>query len=277
MGNGTYSHRSLVDIYTGTDAPQLGNVAAWNIFLEWQVFDTSRPRAASRTESSRSSWAPRRASSVCDSPPTPFSLLHTYTRRAAHAQGPAQPASAHPCGDRHAPAAGAGPAAALARVALYVSASRPATARGWRGALGMKAYAHWPEFFAARGRRAPRSHTATPLALAWGRLRDDGSGSAPTTDADGCTVWDILARDATHARRFAASMTGSPFREVRVTGPGAVYDFAWVAAAAAVGIEKERPLLVDVGGGKGQLLREIRGRVPGHPGRAVRVAGTAGR
>lgn len=39
MGNGTYSHRSLVDIYTGTDAPQLGNVAAWNIFLEWQVFD----------------------------------------------------------------------------------------------------------------------------------------------------------------------------------------------------------------------------------------------
>ena len=91
----------------------------------------------------------------------------------------------------------------------------------------------------------------------------------PTTWAYGHPEWsyyEMLAHDPAWMGRFLKAM--GPI-EARMPISG-IYDFGWLVAAAEADPAGERPLFVDVGGGKGQAIVAIRKEFPGLPlGRCV--------
>lgn len=106
--------------------------------------------------------------------------------------------------------------------------------------------ASWPEFMKRHGLVEPKSASQTPFGL-----------SAGYPDK---TVYEILEEMPEPAARFNQAMAASlPLMPVL-----GVYDFAWIGAycrAHSCGPDDDdagcRPLIVDVGGGKGQALKEI--------------------
>lgn len=122
----------------------------------------------------------------------------------------------------------------------------------------MKPFAHWPEYFAAYGRREPAGQTHTPFSFGWGRAE--------------LPPWEVKALFPAYASAFARSMRSREIvgGDTAVVGGRALYDFGWVGVEACGRRgegEGDRPVVVDVGGGLGQLvrdvLRDVEGLVPG--------------
>ena len=114
-----------------------------------------------------------------------------------------------------------------------------------------KPFSRWAEYFERYGRYEPPSVVRnTAFSFAWGY--------------PDLTPWSAKDQFPEYARRFARSMTS---REIAggimsLTGPAALYDLAWVGEQAK-SWDKNKPLIVDVGGGLGQLLKDILTQVPG--------------
>lgn len=114
----------------------------------------------------------------------------------------------------------------------------------------MKNYAQWPSYFARYGRHEPPDVTHTPMSFAWGHpdLRP----------------WEIKALYPDYATAFTKAMkskqmTGGDFKLV---GPGSVFDMSWIGEIASTR-PKAHSVVVDVGGGLGQLLQDVVTEVPG--------------
>ncbi|KAK3302984.1 S-adenosyl-L-methionine-dependent methyltransferase [Chaetomium strumarium] len=123
---------------------------------------------------------------------------------------------------------------------------------------GMRPYSNWPWYFRQYGRREPLMQNPTPFSFAWGLPMH--------------SPWEIMAMDPDYASTFGRGMKHKEkvWPRTPLCGRGALYDFSWV------GVEAEKlaqqmghfvPVVVDVGGGQGQLvidlIREIRGLNPG--------------
>ncbi|KAF7589540.1 hypothetical protein BBP40_004163 [Aspergillus hancockii] len=112
---------------------------------------------------------------------------------------------------------------------------------------------HWPEYFGHHGLKEPPAANRIPYGLATGHPDK--------------TLYEILetrpARNEESNRAMAAAVETMP-----ITG---IYEFAWIGDyAVAPGRETNRPIFVDVGGGKGQTLRAILQEYPSIPaGRCV--------
>ncbi|KAK3902860.1 hypothetical protein C8A05DRAFT_43809 [Staphylotrichum tortipilum] len=122
---------------------------------------------------------------------------------------------------------------------------------------GMKPFSHWPEYFRLHGRREPSGQHDTPFSFGWGE---------PTLPP-----WDVKARNKEYGAVFARSMRSREIvgGDTVVSGPGAVYDMAWVGREAKTRGDTE-VVVVDVGGGLGQLLGEVLRGVEGiRPGQCV--------
>ncbi|KAL2163833.1 hypothetical protein VTH06DRAFT_5892 [Thermothelomyces fergusii] len=211
----------------------LADVAAWNIFIEWQAFDhipveghisiTDLARAVNAEESLVGRIVTQ--------------LLATHKLR----PGPVRGTVAH------------------SRVSPLYRTSHPASPL-CTVAVGnaMRPFAHWPAFFDSYGRREPvPGPTHTPFSFAWGRPE-----LAP---------WEVKALHPGYARAFARGMRAREMvgGDTVLVGPGALYDFAWVGAEARASGPAD-PVVVDVGGGLGQLLRDVLASVDGvRPGQCV--------
>ncbi|KAK1752895.1 Demethylsterigmatocystin 6-O-methyltransferase [Echria macrotheca] len=114
---------------------------------------------------------------------------------------------------------------------------------------GFKSYARWPEYFEKYGRREPPDVRHTPFAFAWGHPE-----LAP---------WEVKALYPEYATRFALSMKSRQIvgGDMSLVGPSALYDLGWIGHAAKKWPQGE-PLVVDVGGGMGQLLKDVVTEIP---------------
>lgn len=113
-------------------------------------------------------------------------------------------------------------------------------------------WASWPAFFTKYGSKEPKDETYNPLAFANGF---DGRKK----------YWEIFAgRGGEFMAEFGESMEELQ-KVLPITG---IYDFSWVGQYAKDNIA--RPLIVDVGGGQGHILRAILAETPEiPPGRCI--------
>jgi hypothetical protein len=101
---------------------------------------------------------------------------------------------------------------------------------------------NWPKYFAKYGLKEPKAPNHNPHSAAWGDPER--------------TSWEIIYSDPQRVRDFAQCMNTLD-QVLPITG---YYDFTWIAKVAAA--DKERSLLVDVGGGKGQAIKAITKETP---------------
>ncbi|KAK1966839.1 O-methyltransferase [Colletotrichum sublineola] len=94
-----------------------------------------------------------------------------------------------------------------------------------------------PEYFALYGRREPTTRTHTPYAFARGKPESE--------------VWQIHEENPEQVKRTMKAMEMAQ-HFVPIEG---IYDFSWVEAKLSE--EAERPIFVDVGGGKGHAIKAI--------------------
>ncbi|KAM7197102.1 Demethylsterigmatocystin 6-O-methyltransferase [Rhypophila sp. PSN 637] len=127
---------------------------------------------------------------------------------------------------------------------------------------GMKPYAQWPSYFSIYGRREPSAVTNTPFSFSWGH---------PELEP-----WAVKALYPEYARQFEKSMASRDMVTgyLKLAGPEAMYDFSWVGELAKRRREqadpKLAPVVVDVGGGLGQLLGDMLREIPGiHPSQCI--------
>jgi len=130
---------------------------------------------------------------------------------------------------------------------------------------GLRGYIHWPEYFAAYGAKEPSGPSNNPFTFAWGH---------PTMN-----MWEVIALDEERQRIFASSMRSMDSISGKYGGPASVYDFSWLGQEAIRALspngevpefggikeQKERALVVDVGGSHGATLKHILAAVPGLP------------
>lgn len=111
------------------------------------------------------------------------------------------------------------------------------------------AYQAFPRFFEKYGPRVPEGETKVPFCF------PDG--------VDGkLTYWELIAqRGPDNVDRFGRAMQGLQAYAWPYTG---IYDFSWVAEYAKKD-DAERPLIMDIGGGQGQMLRAVLEETPGIP------------
>ncbi|KAK4113165.1 S-adenosyl-L-methionine-dependent methyltransferase [Canariomyces notabilis] len=211
----------------------LADVAAWNIFIAWKAFDhiPLPPGHISIRDLAR----------AIDAQESLVARIANLLLSVGKLNpGPEPGTVAH---SRVSPLyRSASPASALATVAV---------------GNGMKPYAHWPEYFRTYGRREPPGQTHTPFSFAWNHPE-----LAP---------WEVKALDPEYAATFARSMESRQIvgGNMPVAGPEALYDLTWVGEEARMRGEGEA-VVVDVGGGLGQLLRDLIASVPGlKPGQCV--------
>ncbi|KAF2819222.1 S-adenosyl-L-methionine-dependent methyltransferase [Ophiobolus disseminans] len=107
--------------------------------------------------------------------------------------------------------------------------------------------AHWPEYFSAHGPAEPKEADKAPYGLAVGRPNE--------------TLYQILDTMPEKSAAFNATMALA-LAEMPATG---TYDFSWVGAHAASTKQDERVLIVDVGGGQGQIIKAILEETPAIP------------
>lgn len=108
-------------------------------------------------------------------------------------------------------------------------------------------WASWPAFFDKYGSSEPKDQTHNPLAFANGA---DGQRK----------YWEIFAdRGGEFIANFAESMEKLQ-KVLPITG---IYDFTWVGQYARDNVEGL--LIIDVGGGKGHILRAILAETPEIP------------
>lgn len=112
--------------------------------------------------------------------------------------------------------------------------------------------AHWPEYFGTHGLAEPKKANVTPWGLSWGHPDK--------------TNYEVFALFPEKALPFNASMKVG-VADMPITG---MYDFSCIGKYATEGStgsndEKDRTLLVDVGGGMGQALKAILAENPDIP------------
>jgi O-methyltransferase domain len=101
-----------------------------------------------------------------------------------------------------------------------------------------------PDYFDKYGPREPVAEAPVPIGFAM--------------DQPDKTFWQILNQDPKTLETFTMSMTTIE-QHHPITG---MYNFAWVEEKAK---ESDRIVFVDVGGGKGQAIKVLRGDYPGLP------------
>lgn len=108
----------------------------------------------------------------------------------------------------------------------------------------MVPWVHWGEYFDKYGLKEPKTGNHIPHSFAWGHPE--------------LNFWQAISKSPQRLLDFNQSM--NTLDEVLpVTG---MYDFGWIAKAD---ISEDRPLIVDVGGGKGQALKRIMAAYPEMP------------
>lgn len=133
------------------------------------------------------------------------------------------------------------------------TASLPITAGdlagfGYRFDEAMVPWVQWPQFFDRYGLKEPKTGNHNPHTFAWG---DPGLNS-----------WQVISKSPQRLTDFNQSM--NTLDEVLpVTG---MCDFGWIANAEG---PADRPLIVDVGGGKGQALKRIMAAYPEIPAKRL--------
>ncbi|KAI0832182.1 S-adenosyl-L-methionine-dependent methyltransferase [Hypoxylon sp. FL0890] len=110
------------------------------------------------------------------------------------------------------------------------------------------AYQAFPGFFKKYGPHEPKGESEVPFCF------PDG--------VDGkLTYWElILQRGQDNVERFGRAMQGLQTHAWPYTG---IYDFSWVAEYAKE--NKDRPLILDIGGGYGQMIRAVLEETPAIP------------
>lgn len=106
-----------------------------------------------------------------------------------------------------------------------------------------------PAYFEKYGRKEPQTLNHVPGTFAYG------------TPEYGW--YEMLQHDPARMQRFLRAM-GPIEEKMPIAG---IYDFGWLVerAAATAEVEKDRPVLVDVGAGRGQAIRAIHRENPGLP------------
>ncbi|KAK3381140.1 O-methyltransferase [Podospora didyma] len=111
-------------------------------------------------------------------------------------------------------------------------------------------YPAMPKYFETYGRKEPQTSNHIPFSFAYG-LPEQG-------------FYDVMSADPAKMATFIPAMAAVESR-MPVAG---VYDFSWVVSLLA-DAEKapaaDRPVLVDVGGGKGHAIKAIVNEFPGLP------------
>jgi len=113
----------------------------------------------------------------------------------------------------------------------------------------MKNYAQWPSYFAKYGRREPPDVTHTPMSFAWGH--------------PDLLPWEVKALYPNYAIAFTKAMKSKQMNggDFKLVGPGSVFDMSWIGEIAATR-SKNDSVIVDVGGGLGQLLQDVVREIP---------------
>lgn len=112
----------------------------------------------------------------------------------------------------------------------------------------MVPWVHWSEYFDKYGLKEPKERNHVPHSFGWGH---------PELD-----FWQVISKYPQRLVDFNQSM--NTLDEVLpVTG---MYDFSWIAQTQG---PEDRPLIVDVGGGKGQALKRIMGAYPQIPAKRL--------
>ncbi|KAK0639483.1 S-adenosyl-L-methionine-dependent methyltransferase [Cercophora newfieldiana] len=109
------------------------------------------------------------------------------------------------------------------------------------------AYFHMADFFAKYGRKEPQGLTHIPASFA------RGHPDKP--------FFEVLAMDPPYLKRFTDAMAIIEAMSPAVTA--GMHDFSWLVQKAEQ--EPNRPVFVDVGGGKGQCILTIHQEFPGIP------------
>lgn len=109
----------------------------------------------------------------------------------------------------------------------------------------LRSLAKLPEYFDTFGLHEPIGKYNTPIAFSQG-------------DAS-ITVWEHVNRSPEKMNTFMKSMVAMSSKTVTI----GTYDFSWVNSKASE--SPDRPLIVDVGGGKGHALQKIADATPGLP------------
>ncbi|KAK3314184.1 O-methyltransferase-domain-containing protein [Apodospora peruviana] len=212
-----------------SDWPVLADAAAWNIFMEWKVFDhiplpNINPNGISFADLSKAVNAQE-------------SLIARIAGLLI-ATGKLRSVVGHPENVTH------------SRISPLYRSSHPASALAAVAfGNGMRPYAQWASYFAQYGRREPTSVNHTPFSFSWGH--------------PDLSPWEIKALYPEYGSNFARSMKSRQIvgGDMKLTGPEALYDFSWVGQEA--GKRKGEKVVVDVGGGLGQLLRDVVSSVEG--------------
>ncbi|KAI1386446.1 uncharacterized protein F4822DRAFT_410090 [Hypoxylon trugodes] len=111
-----------------------------------------------------------------------------------------------------------------------------------------KAFQTFTGFFEKYGPHEPQGESKVPLCFAYGV---DGK----------LTYWEaILHRGEANVARFGRAMQGLQTYAWPYTG---IYDFSWVAEYAKE--NSDRPLVLDIGGGRGQMIRAVLEETPAIP------------
>ncbi|KIW32316.1 uncharacterized protein PV07_03870 [Cladophialophora immunda] len=113
----------------------------------------------------------------------------------------------------------------------------------------MVPWVQWPQFFTKYGLKEPKLGNHNPHSFAWGDPEKN--------------FWEVISKDSKRLVDFNQSM--NTLDEVLpVTG---MYDFSWIAKNTEG--PEDRPLIVDVGGGKGQALKRIMAAFPEIPAKRL--------
>jgi hypothetical protein len=135
---------------------------------------------------------------------------------------------------------------------LYRS-ERPSSSLAWVAVTnGLRPYVFWPEYFEKYGRQEPRGPMHKPCSFFWGK--------------PGMAVWEIMASDPEYTKRFAEAMRARQIAggDERWTGPGTLCDMAWIGDEAPAWSAGSM-LVVNIGGGHGQLLKDLLTEIPAVP------------
>ncbi|KAF4454154.1 equisetin N-methyltransferase [Fusarium austroafricanum] len=109
----------------------------------------------------------------------------------------------------------------------------------------MGSAAQWPQYFQTNGLAEPQQSNHSPFGL--------GAGYPDKS------FYQVLEMMPERAQAFNSTMAIG-LGDMPITG---MYDFSWVAMHAQK--DPDRPLIVDVGGGKGQAIKAIIEETPGIP------------
>ncbi|KAK4118670.1 S-adenosyl-L-methionine-dependent methyltransferase [Parathielavia appendiculata] len=204
----------------------LGSVAAWNIFIDWRAFDRI----------------------PLDGYISISDLARLLNAQESLPEYP--PSSSPPANSSPAPS----PTLTHSRISPFYIGTNPLSDT-CIVAVGnaMKPFSQWPEYFRAYGRREPVGPGFTPFSFGWGH--------APLPP------WEVKVLYPLYASAFMRTMRSKQIAggDMVLTGEEALCDLEWVGIEALT-MDENAAVVVDVGGGLGQLihlvLRDVVGLLP---------------